>query len=35
VPVAEQGLSGCSTQPVGGTGDEDACHVFPFRRISG
>ena len=30
MPAAEQGLCGCPTEPVGGTGDEDACHVPPF-----
>jgi hypothetical protein len=29
MPVAEQGLGHRSTQPGGGTGDEDACHVPP------
>src|SRR4030095_8524435 len=27
VPAAEQNLGGCPTQPAGGTGDEDACHL--------
>jgi hypothetical protein len=34
VPLAEQGLGGCPTQPVGGTCDEDACHVPPSAAIT-
>src|SRR5215211_1945020 len=35
VPVPEQGLRGCPAQPVGGTGDEDACQCASFRCLVG